>query len=99
MLADQIAVPVQLVDFVRRMECQKQRLNADRMDSLLCRGCSCSGSLPVAEGMSENTTFSDDTRKQLVGGHIERRVEGLSLIHISEPTRLGMISYAVFCLK
>src|SRR5450756_2553891 len=23
----------------------------------------------------------------------------LSLIHISEPTRLGMISYAVFCLK
>src|SRR5450759_5334919 len=26
-------------------------------------------------------------------------VEYLSLIHISEPTRLGMISYAVFCLK
>src|SRR5665648_580322 len=25
------------------------------------------------------------------------RVELLSLIHISEPTRLGMISYAVFC--
>src|SRR5450756_2830628 len=24
--------------------------------------------------------------------------ENLSLIHISEPTRLGMISYAVFCL-
>src|SRR5450759_1048123 len=23
----------------------------------------------------------------------------LALIHISEPTRLGMISYAVFCLK
>src|SRR5665648_259697 len=28
-----------------------------------------------------------------------RKVEWLSLIHISEPTRLGMISYAVFCLK
>ena len=27
------------------------------------------------------------------------RVLNLSLIHISEPTRLGMISYAVFCLK
>src|SRR5665648_540752 len=27
------------------------------------------------------------------------RVWALSLIHISEPTRLGMISYAVFCLK
>src|SRR5450756_1186439 len=26
-------------------------------------------------------------------------IEQLSLIHISEPTRLGMISYAVFCLK
>src|SRR5450756_1182237 len=26
-------------------------------------------------------------------------VDYLSLIHISEPTRLGMISYAVFCLK
>src|SRR5450756_2665113 len=25
-------------------------------------------------------------------------VHDLSLIHISEPTRLGMISYAVFCL-
>src|SRR5665648_518860 len=32
----------------------------------------------------------------------ERIIEGeqkLSLIHISEPTRLGMSSYAVFCLK
>src|SRR5450756_1365984 len=28
-----------------------------------------------------------------------RAVGKLSLIHISEPTRLGMISYAVFCLK
>src|SRR5450759_5446938 len=26
-------------------------------------------------------------------------VQMLSLIHISEPTRLGMISYAVFCWK
>src|SRR5428012_22410 len=28
-----------------------------------------------------------------------RAIRLLSLIHISEPTRLGMISYAVFCLK
>src|SRR5450759_5541202 len=27
----------------------------------------------------------------------EAIMHGLSLIHISEPTRLGMISYAVFC--
>src|SRR5659263_44260 len=30
---------------------------------------------------------------------VEWIVQYLSLIHISEPTRLGMISYAVFCLK
>src|SRR5659263_83007 len=30
---------------------------------------------------------------------INRAFRTLSLIHISEPTRLGMISYAVFCLK
>src|SRR5450756_2755286 len=30
---------------------------------------------------------------------VHRPVPLLSLIHISEPTRLGMISYAVFCLK
>ena len=29
----------------------------------------------------------------------KNQVLSLSLIHISEPTRLGMISYAVFCLK
>src|SRR5678816_4776183 len=29
----------------------------------------------------------------------DRTVRGLSLIHISEPTRLLSISYAVFCLK
>src|SRR5450756_1511034 len=30
---------------------------------------------------------------------LEPTILDLSLIHISEPTRLGMISYAVFCLK
>src|SRR5450759_2778029 len=30
---------------------------------------------------------------------LQRQIQRLSLIHISEPTRLGMISYAVFCLK
>src|SRR5450756_1780337 len=30
---------------------------------------------------------------------VAARLDALSLIHISEPTRLGMISYAVFCLK
>src|SRR5450756_2683965 len=35
----------------------------------------------------------------LEGGREHLARLGLSLIHISEPTRLGMISYAVFCLK
>src|SRR5450759_3268828 len=30
---------------------------------------------------------------------VQHLAHELSLIHISEPTRLGMISYAVFCLK
>ena len=34
-----------------------------------------------------------------VNVRFEREGIDLSLIHISEPTRLGMISYAVFCLK
>src|SRR5450759_271356 len=37
-----------------------------------------------------------------IGGHRSDLLSiayALSLIHISEPTRLGMISYAVFCLK
>ena len=33
------------------------------------------------------------------GGAVYVEGMNLSLIHISEPTRLGMISYAVFCLK
>src|SRR5450756_2956416 len=36
---------------------------------------------------------------EVVGHNVGVAVKLLSLIHISEPTRLGMISYAVFCLK
>src|SRR5450756_971935 len=47
---------------------------------------------------------SDSDRLVVSGGitHDDLLVvmeQSLSLIHISEPTRLGMISYAVFCLK
>ena len=41
------------------------------------------------------TTLQEDSK---AAGRWET-AQGLSLIHISEPTRLGMISYAVFCLK
>src|SRR5450756_2329954 len=45
-----------------------------------------------------NRVFSSQFDKYI--GDSQRYIEqNLSLIHISEPTRLGMISYAVFCLK
>src|SRR5665648_847517 len=49
------------------------------------------------------TAVQDDTCIGGIDGDIIARYPGqlfrtLSLIHISEPTRLGMISYAVFCL-
>ena len=43
----------------------------------------------------EKSSLSENLSEQLVPLHPLI----LSLIHISEPTRLGMISYAVFCLK
>src|SRR5450756_2657781 len=39
------------------------------------------------------------TPRASLGFHQAYYDKALSLIHISEPTRLGMISYAVFCLK
>src|SRR5450756_3057468 len=36
---------------------------------------------------------------EMASKHATYILLSLSLIHISEPTRLGMISYAVFCLK
>src|SRR5665648_375668 len=45
----------------------------------------------------EGKTYHNN-RRMLRRGH-DSALYKLSLIHISEPTRLGMISYAVFCLK
>ena len=42
--------------------------------------------------------FNDEACMSLMYGSLQGALS-LSLIHISEPTRLGMISYAVFCLK
>src|SRR5450759_5836494 len=59
-------------------------------------------------GVGENWTYTGNytvTRADITSngngtGFINNNATvNLSLIHISEPTRLGMISYAVFCLK
>jgi len=47
----------------------------------------------VLFGLLDETLEALGARREEIGALV------LSLIHISEPTRLGMISYAVFCLK
>ena len=42
---------------------------------------------------------ADNSRAIEIWNNEDGPIARLSLIHISEPTRLGMISYAVFCLK
>src|SRR5665648_880792 len=49
----------------------------------------------IASLKSSSASFQTSSTKALMS----HEVYILSLIHISEPTRLGMISYAVFCLK
>src|SRR5450756_57107 len=51
--------------------------------------------IPIAH--AEGNYFADADTIARLEDH--RQIVFLSLIHISEPTRLGMISYAVFCLK
>src|SRR5665648_420534 len=56
--------------------------------------------LPIAKSYAGATLLADISIDKYVY-HLPfyRQIQMLSLIHISEPTRLGMISYAVFCLK
>src|SRR5678815_5338369 len=58
-------------------------------------------SSPTAEFVTVDCPYCGeafDTRADASAGSCTY-VEDLSLIHISEPTRLLSISYAVFCLK
>src|SRR5450756_2804325 len=62
----------------------------------------------VRPARDERRSAAEHPEDESSDPHVENRDERhhspdegqhLSLIHISEPTRLGMISYAVFCLK
>src|SRR5450756_2660909 len=50
-------------------------------------------------GQTIRSASGDGPSPALSRHHPTAIAADLSLIHISEPTRLGMISYAVFCLK
>src|SRR5450756_2808639 len=51
---------------------------------------------PVLQCLAD--VFRADPLSSVQVGNRAGDLQDLSLIHISEPTRLGMISYAVFCL-
>src|SRR5678815_2044 len=56
--------------------------------------------VPPSERVSTaHVQVSPEQAKAILSWGRMRTVDGLSLIHISEPTRLLSISYAVFCLK
>src|SRR5450756_238135 len=55
------------------------------------------GVLGPDEGLADSSQLSGPSMSMSMIGFARRPGTALSLIHISEPTRLGMISYAVFC--
>src|SRR5450756_1197930 len=66
------------------------------------RGRGAEGIVPEDSATDRGTTATATTSACVRRPMVMRSTAAdgrLSLIHISEPTRLGMISYAVFCLK
>src|SRR5450756_2757816 len=57
------------------------------------------GEVKVEVASLESRSDQRDTHLRSADFFDVEKYPYLSLIHISEPTRLGMISYAVFCLK
>src|SRR5450759_5722134 len=61
--------------------------------NIIVVGCGGAGSNTVTRMMEEGIEGAE-----LIAINTDAQHLRLSLIHISEPTRLGMSSYAVFCL-
>ena len=82
------------------MENQRRRFEKEKEDAFEYGGSSfAKEALNLIDNLdrSKHVLESDDKLKETDA--LKKTMEHLSLIHISEPTRLGMISYAVFCLK
>src|SRR5450759_5527583 len=63
-------------------------------------GIICTCGLAIITILSYITAYKYFFTSEKIDGAFQKLTAfNLSLIHISEPTRLGMISYAVFCLK
>eukprot|EP00825_Cyclidium_porcatum_P042600 TRINITY_DN5866_c1_g4_i8.p3 TRINITY_DN5866_c1_g4~~TRINITY_DN5866_c1_g4_i8.p3 ORF type:complete len:114 (-),score=17.69 TRINITY_DN5866_c1_g4_i8:6-347(-) len=93
--------------------CIRDRYRGFKKGVPACAGCHgpAGAGLPAEAKEIKNARISNikTSKRKIVDGiqcknkkkenTINTREIKLSLIHISEPTRLGMISYAVFCLK
>src|SRR5450759_4013090 len=84
------------------------KLAAGSDASFAVRSSATAEDLPDASFAGQQETFLNiqgvdnilhKVREVFASLYNDRAISYLSLIHISEPTRLGMISYAVFCLK
>eukprot|EP00658_Telonema_sp_P-2_P049363 TRINITY_DN37533_c0_g1_i1.p1 TRINITY_DN37533_c0_g1~~TRINITY_DN37533_c0_g1_i1.p1 ORF type:complete len:140 (-),score=43.75 TRINITY_DN37533_c0_g1_i1:127-546(-) len=67
-----------------------------------CHEPSCDDAICEEHNPSQETSTKETVTNAAVAQDEpppDAKIEGLSLIHISEPTRLLSISYAVFCLK
>src|SRR5665213_1807695 len=86
-------LPEELSDIARRAN----DLHLQRGEMLFLSGEPTKGLFVVVGGEIRVFRQNEDGREQVM--HIDRAgaVLGLSLIHISEPTRQAEISYAVFC--
>src|SRR5450756_3077170 len=79
-----------------------QKLISEFSSAAQLREPNAASSRPPVSGVSNSAMSCKSIILELLHVGDVQAVEGLaylSLIHISEPTRLGMISYAVFCLK
>ena len=90
MLADGVKLTTIELD-----EGEKIPNNLNQFDGMFCMGG------PMDTYMEKEYSWLIEEKKAIKEFVINLRKPylGLSLIHISEPTRLRRISYAVFCLK
>src|SRR5678815_5767312 len=91
--AGQVAVAAHLRDLLSDSEIRKSHLENDpRVQDAYSLRC-----MPQVHGAVRDAL--DHVRETLERESGSATDNPLSLIHISEPTRLLSISYAVFCLK